>query len=81
MIANPILQGKYQLQQYIELQDVFRYASIVRRDHRSKRARWQAYEQLKRRVDRICGWSSRSPHVGAGDYDNAIRSLIEVLGI
>jgi hypothetical protein len=81
MIANPILQGKYQLQQYIELQDVFRCAWLIRREHRGRRARWQAYERLKRQIDRICGWSSRNPHVGADDYDNAIRLLITTLGV
>jgi hypothetical protein len=81
MIQRPTLRGNYQLQQYIELQDVFRYAWIVRRDHRSKRARWQAYEALKRRLDRVCGWSSRNPAVGPEDYDNAIRMLIRELGI
>lgn len=64
-----------------EVQAVLCHAWHIRQTCRRKSSRWQAYEALKRRLDRICGWSSRNPYVGAEDYDNAIRMLIKVLGI
>ena len=81
MIQAPTTQGNFQLQHMAEVQAVLRHAWHIRRTVRGKRAKWQAYERLKRRIDRICGWSSRNPYVGAEDYDNAIRMLVRELGI
>jgi hypothetical protein len=43
--------------------------------------RWRAYEQLKRELDRICGWSSRNPEYGPEHFEAGLRMLTKALEV
>lgn len=43
--------------------------------------RWQAYEQLKRQLDHICGWSSRNPAMTPEHYQAGLRMLTRTMGV
>jgi hypothetical protein len=43
--------------------------------------RWRAYEQLKRQLDGICGWSSRNPEYGSEHWEAGIRMLSKAMGV
>lgn len=43
--------------------------------------RWRAYEQLKRELDGICGWSSRNPEFGPEHWEAGIRMLARTMGV
>jgi hypothetical protein len=76
--TTPAACGKVQTELLAnnEFKSLLRRAAAVR-----GRNRLRQYEQLKRQMDRICGWSSRNPAYGPEHWEAAIRMLSKVLGV
>lgn len=69
-----------------ELLSNFEFETLLRQAAAAKRStkgasRWRAYESLKRRLDQICGWSSRDPQYGPEHWEAGIRMLARVMGV